>query len=423
MSTAVGVGLLWEYHCSMSLTPCFIVGIDYRVNIFIRQQWNDPRLQIPDHIRGVETLTLDPALIRCMWRPDLFFANEKMANFHSVTKQNTLLFVSGNGDILMSMRLSLTLSCPMDLTLFPMDTQRCKMQLESFGYTTDDLIFNWAAGEPVQMEKMTLPQFDISQKDIVYGNCTKYYKGTGYYTCVEVIFTLRRQVGFYIMGIYAPTLLLVVLSWLTFWINPEASPARVSLGILSILSLFSQSMSLATDLPKVSYVKALDIWLLTCLIYGFASLVQYAIVQICLNNPRYIAAEKQRKELKEKQRKRIMPPGANDDRVWTISTRNGTPTAPRGARRVCMSRSDLRTGDFSIVGSLPRDFDLTNYDCYGKPIGGVGPGGAGLQGKGPAKPPSKQIVPFEAKRVDHYSRALFPITFFFFNIIYWSIYL
>lgn len=53
---------------------------------------------------------------------------------------------------------------------------------------------------------------------------------TGYYTCVEVIFTLRRQVGFYMMGVYAPTLLIVVLSWLSFWINPDASAARVPLG-------------------------------------------------------------------------------------------------------------------------------------------------------------------------------------------------
>ncbi|KAL0175937.1 hypothetical protein M9458_028267, partial [Cirrhinus mrigala] len=50
-----------------------------------------------------------------------------------------------------------------------------------------------------------------------------------YYTCVEVIFTLRRQVGFYMMGVYAPTLLIVVLSWLSFWINPDASAARVPL--------------------------------------------------------------------------------------------------------------------------------------------------------------------------------------------------
>lgn len=56
----------------------------------------------------------------------------------------------------------------------------------------------------------------------------------GYYTCVEVIFTLRRQVGFYMMGVYAPTLLIVVLSWLSFWINPDASAARVPLGKVSL---------------------------------------------------------------------------------------------------------------------------------------------------------------------------------------------
>lgn len=61
------------------------------------------------------------------------------------------------------------------------------------------------------------------------------FKSTGYYTCVEVIFTLRRQVGFYMMGVYAPTLLIVVLSWLSFWINPDASAARVPLGTTSIL--------------------------------------------------------------------------------------------------------------------------------------------------------------------------------------------
>ncbi|KAL6467155.1 hypothetical protein MHYP_G00249590 [Metynnis hypsauchen] len=66
----------------------------------------------------------------------------------------------------------------------------------------------------------------------------------GYYTCVEVIFTLRRQVGFYMMGVYAPTLLIVVLSWLSFWINPDASAARVPLGSTSpfLLPLISSSV-------------------------------------------------------------------------------------------------------------------------------------------------------------------------------------
>lgn len=47
------------------------------------------------------------------------------------------------------------------------------------GYTTDDLQFMWQTADPVQMDAIALPQFDIRREDIDYGNCTKYYAGTG----------------------------------------------------------------------------------------------------------------------------------------------------------------------------------------------------------------------------------------------------
>lgn len=49
----------------------------------------------------------------------------------------------------------------------------------SVGYTTDDLQFMWQTEDPVQMDAIALPQFDIRQEDIDYGNCTKFYSGTG----------------------------------------------------------------------------------------------------------------------------------------------------------------------------------------------------------------------------------------------------
>ncbi|XP_053109536.1 glycine receptor subunit beta isoform X3 [Hemicordylus capensis] len=430
--------------------------MDYRVNIFLRQKWNDPRLKLPADWRGSDTLTVDPTMFKCLWKPDLFFANEKSANFHDVTQENILLFISRDGDVLVSMRLSITLSCPLDLTLFPMDTQRCKMQLESFGYTTDDLQFIWQSGDPVQLEEIALPQFDIKKEDMKLGNCTKYYKGTGpdfkspstelvatatgppqmiliggrfdeegYYTCVEVVFTLRRQVGFYMMGVYAPTLLIVVLSWLSFWINPDASAARVPLGIFSVLSLASECTTLATELPKVSYVKALDVWLIACLLFGFASLVEYAVVQVMLNNPRRIEAEKAKIAKAEQAEGK----GGNAAKKNTVNG-TGTPVhistlqvGETRCKKVCTSKSDLRSNDFSIVGSLPRDFELSNYDCYGKPIE-VNNGLGKSQAKNNKKPPPpKPVIPSAAKRIDLYARALFPFCFLFFNVIYWSVYL
>ncbi|KAK2116623.1 Glycine receptor subunit alphaZ1 [Saguinus oedipus] len=73
---------------------------DYRVNIFLRQQWNDPRLaynEYPD-----DSLDLDPSMLDSIWKPDLFFANEKGAHFHEITTDNKLLRISRNGNVLYS---------------------------------------------------------------------------------------------------------------------------------------------------------------------------------------------------------------------------------------------------------------------------------------------------------------------------------
>lgn len=75
---------------------------DYRVNIFLRQQWNDPRLaynEYPD-----DSLDLDPSMLDSIWKPDLFFANEKGAHFHEITTDNKLLRISRSGNVLYSIR-------------------------------------------------------------------------------------------------------------------------------------------------------------------------------------------------------------------------------------------------------------------------------------------------------------------------------
>ncbi|KAK9398987.1 GLRA3: Glycine receptor subunit alpha-3 [Crotalus adamanteus] len=75
--------------------------------------------------------------------------------------------------------MTLILSCPMDLKNFPMDVQTCIMQLESFGYTMNDLVFEWQENGAVQVaDGLTLPQFLLKEdKDLCY--CTKHYNTGG----------------------------------------------------------------------------------------------------------------------------------------------------------------------------------------------------------------------------------------------------
>jgi hypothetical protein len=69
--------------------------------------------------------------LNTMWVPDTFFVNEKTSYFHTATTSNEFLRIQDNGDILRSIRLTVTASCPMDLRHFPMDSQLCNIEIES----------------------------------------------------------------------------------------------------------------------------------------------------------------------------------------------------------------------------------------------------------------------------------------------------
>jgi hypothetical protein len=59
----------------------------------------------------------------------------------------------------------------------------------------------------------------------------------GNFTCLAVVFNLTRRLGYHLFHTYIPSALIVVMSWISFWIKPEAIPARVTLGVTSLLTL------------------------------------------------------------------------------------------------------------------------------------------------------------------------------------------
>jgi hypothetical protein len=75
------------------------------------------------------------------------------------------------------------------------------------------------------------------------------------YTCIMLELDLTRKFGYYITQIYIPSMLIVILSWVSFWLDKEAVPARISLGLLTVLTMTTQSAGARSSLPKVSYVK------------------------------------------------------------------------------------------------------------------------------------------------------------------------
>ena len=78
---------------------------------------------------------------------------------------------------------------------------------------------------------------------------------TGAYPCLEVKFVLKRDIGYYMIQLYVPSVLIVILSWVAFWISIDAIPARVTIGLLTVLTMTTQSTGARSQLPRVSYIK------------------------------------------------------------------------------------------------------------------------------------------------------------------------
>ena len=54
--------------------------------------------------------------------------------------------------------------------------------------------------------------------------------------------------------------MLVIVSWVSFWLDQNAIPARVSLGVTTLLTMSTQTSGINAQLPPVSYTKAIDVW-------------------------------------------------------------------------------------------------------------------------------------------------------------------
>ena len=101
---------------------------------------------------------------------------------------------------------------------------------------------------------------------------------TDNYSCIGINFHLTRMNGFYFIHMYVPSILIVMLSWISFWLDIEATAARVSLGILTVLAMTTQNKF--TGVQHVSYVTAMNVWTAASLAFVFLGVIEFAYINV-----------------------------------------------------------------------------------------------------------------------------------------------
>ncbi|XP_071561287.1 glycine receptor subunit alphaZ1 isoform X2 [Temnothorax nylanderi] len=207
-----------------------VEDMDFRVDMFVSQSWIESRLNTPQDIfeEGDDYVILPQEFFDNLWQPDPYFLNSKV----------------------------------------------------SVSYNRKKLLLKWGAGGVTVNPELKLLQYDIGKPAVLEETIDYMLEKNGNFSRLVVFFRFERQIGHHLIQTFAPSTLVVMLSWFSFWLGLDAIPGRVALLVTSMLTLVTMFTGLKSDIPPVAYIKALDVWMAGCMMFVFAALGEFVVVKV-----------------------------------------------------------------------------------------------------------------------------------------------
>ena len=218
---------------------------------YLRAEWRDARLEFNETAAMAGELTLFPAQAAQVWQPDIYFENYVSASSISGTDgYGESLTIFPDGRVMRSQQRSFTFACALHLGDLPFDVQQCNWTLGLYSATIDKVLVQWAnntdalGGWNTQRCSSEWAAVAMHQENAR----SVWPSGTFSYAKASVKF-VRAQPENIINRYFFVGVALVFLSYLGAWINPAATPARVALSIITILTVVNNYQSLMLQLP------------------------------------------------------------------------------------------------------------------------------------------------------------------------------
>ena len=361
------------------------IDMEMTITFIMQQFWQDKRLARP----GGKRIVVPKTIRNKIWKPDVSIKGAKHASMHSVVVDNQRMEIGPGGEIEYKVKMSTTLVCKMALASFPMDRQTCTLSMYSFGYYADEIWLYWDNFPNIVYSSSieTLASFYLEEYISMVKNMP-YCSMNGTLCRSKNILMMEFEFKRYFLSMffvsYLPATVMVLLGGLSTYIDAKSSPARVGMGITTVLTISTVITGIKAQLPAVSYLTALDIYLWACFFFVSITLVEYAFLNYYT----------------------IVIPRSKSDSKYKLS---------KFARRFTEVNVTGNSQKISQVGTLPfdkRDDIVENgiqyrentsmsdvsstTTCFGKPL--------------------NSLV------IDKYFRVVYASMFLLFNLIYWPYY-
>ena len=251
----------------------FVIDVDdidganqnFTANVFYMCSWHDPN--IAERFDEVDVLP-----VMKLWTPKIQVVNQQKI---WPTMPETVE-VYPDGKVIYRQRVWGQFSMPFNLKDFPFDEQDFSVQFVTIGRNRGDLRFKQSEELPSGLAK------EFSQAD---WKILDWEAKSQRYSPIKGIdnegfilkFWAKRKTGYYIMKIIIPLILIVMMSWAVFWIDPTDSGTQVGVAVTSMLTLIAYRFATDALLPKVSYFTRLDYFILGSTILIFTGLIEVLV--------------------------------------------------------------------------------------------------------------------------------------------------
>lgn len=244
----------------------------FNVHLMIVFQWRDPALALP----GSSPRTF---LLSNIWSPRWLVANSNGLQ----EELPPVAVVAANGVVIARQTLLGTLSEPMNLRRFPFDREVFRITLVTPGYRPEEIAFTPSSAaekvglfdgvgkaSPLSIQDWTVTRVGAHPSPYTFapGECDAGY---------TIEFAAKRNPAHYVLKVILPLVLIVMMSWLVFWIDPTLSASQISVAVTSMLTLIAYRFSIGADVPKLPYLTLLDTFILISSILVFFSLIEVMV--------------------------------------------------------------------------------------------------------------------------------------------------
>jgi hypothetical protein len=262
-----------------------ITGIDsaqqtFTAEIGVVLRWEDPRLAHPGS--GVVRYPIEQ-----VWHPRISIVNETNAVSR---KFPDMAEVEPDGRVICRQRYAGAFTQSLRLGSFPFDRQTFRLQFVAVRYSPNEVKFvpdqDWVDNGLKQAggiaPSITLPDWTIEHWNT---KSLGYALAPGFeYSGYAFEFTAVRDVQHYILKVILPLVLIVIMSWAGFWIDPIHANSQISVAVTSMLTLITYRYAVDTQVPRLPYMTRIDLFFLVSTLLVFFSLIEVLVTTILDKN-------------------------------------------------------------------------------------------------------------------------------------------